>query len=269
MGSGASSGSKQVQSVGVAADATAAPARRSALSVATSIADAGLGAAATVTARIVGFGALGFVLGTVGFFIERATGLLAHPWEPWRYGVYALLALYAIGGAFTLGAAGMWRGIGRVAMNLIEKYGLVQHIVDRIFTRAAVLAVGNSTPEALRKPLPIEKVRETLRQASADYAGSEDFEKGARGLTGAILRRLKRFLCRKLEARFLELVGEECRDMGVAELAISRLHERAVEEAESRVEDMLDGLRNKQAGIWALLFVAMLALPPLVLAYLR
>jgi hypothetical protein len=270
MDSGGSSGSKQVRTTRADAGAAAGPAQqRATVSVVGSIASDGLGAVATVSARMVGFGALGFFLGGVGFFIERGTGLLAHPWEPWDYAVYVLLLLQAIGGAFTLGMAGMWRGIGRVAMNLTEKYGLVGHIVNRVFERAAVLVAGTSTPEVLRRPLPIQRVREALHQASAAYAESEDVEKGTRGLWRSILRRLKRYLSRRLESRFIELVGEETRDMGAAELTLARLHERAMEEAEGQVEDLLDGLRNKQAGIWALIFAALLALPPLVLALLR
>jgi hypothetical protein len=243
--------------------------QRTAFVVASSLAQASLGAAGTVSVRMLGFGVLGAVLGTVGFFAEWATGLLAHPWAPWRYLVFVLLLVNVVAGALLLGTAGMWRGIGRVAMDLVQKHGLARHIVERIFERAAVLVAGAVTPEALRAQMPLVELREKLREATAAYAGSDDVEKGARGLSRAILRRIKLWLCRKLEARFLEIVGEVSADKHVAEVTLERVRERAVAEADGRVEDLLDGLRNKQAGIWVALFVALLALPPILLVKLR
>jgi len=242
---------------------------RLALSVATSVAEAGLGAAATVSARMVGFGALGFVLGAGGFFVEWGLGWLAHPWEPWRYLVFCLLLVDVVGGTLLLGTAGMWRGIGRVAMDLILKHGLARHMVERIFERAAILVAGAVTPEALRAQMPLVQLREKLREATAAYARSDDVEKGARGLSRAVLRRIKLWLCRKLEARFVEIVGEITADKHVVELSLERVRERAISEVDERVEDLLDGLRNKQATLWIALFVALLALPPIILVKLR
>jgi hypothetical protein len=251
------------------AESTPTPEQRNPLTLAASIGKSGVTAAATVTTRVVGLGALGLGLGVVAFFIEKGTGLLAHPWEPWRYLVYVLLLAYAGGGAFGLGTSGMWRGIGRVAMNLVEQHKLTQHILERVFSRAALLAARADTPEILRKPLPIQAVRQTLRQAITDYSASDDIEGGARGLSRALLRRIKLWLCRRLEAQLIELIGEETRDTGLAELTLARLRERAEQELNERVLDALDGARNQQALLGVAIFAGVLALPPIVLALLR
>jgi hypothetical protein len=220
---------------------------------------------------VLGFGFLGVFLGFVAFFIERGTGLLAHPWEPWRYLVFVLPLVYMAAGAVGLGAAGMWRGIGRAAMNLVKEHKLCQHIVDRVFEKAAVLAAGANTPELeiLHKPLPIQMVRDLLSRAISNYAASDDDERGLRGLSRAILRRLKLRVCRQVEAKLIELIGEETRDRSTMELTLDRLRERAEQELDGRVMDALDGARNRQAFLWVGLFAGVLALPPVVLALLR
>lgn len=242
---------------------------RSPRSLMASVARVGVSAAATIAARMVGLGVLGVVLGAVAFFIERATGVLAHPWEPWRYLVFGLLLVDMAAGAFCLGAAGMWRGIGRTAMNLVEEHKLTQHILGRVFDRAAVLAAGTATPEILRKPLPLQTLRDTLSRAVAAYSEDEDVEAGSRGLSRAILRRLKRWVCQKIEARLIELVGEESRDKGLAELTLDVIRLRAERELDGRVVDALNGARNKQALLFVAAFAGVLALPPIVLALLR
>jgi len=243
--------------------------QRGSLDRALALGKVGVAAAATVTTRVVGFGALGLLLGGVAFFVELGTGLLEHPWGPWRYLVYSLLFVYAGVGAFGFGTAGLWRGLGRVAMNLVEKHKLAQHVLERVFSRAAVLSVGADTPEALRRPLPLEAIRETLRQAIAGYDTSDDFEGGARGFSRTILRRIKGWLCRKLEERLIALIGEETRDMSIAELSLARLRERAEQNLQEWMLDVLDSARNRQARIWATFFVLVVALTPLFLVQLR
>lgn len=250
------------------AESETAPTRRKTFTVA-SLTKAGASAAATVAARALGIGALGIVLGAVAFFVERGTGLLAHSWEPWSYVVYALLPAYMAVGAFGLGAAGMWRGIGRAAMNLVEEHKLTQYIVNRVFEQAAILSTGTATPEVLRRPLPIQALRELLTRAIARYNQSDDAEKGLRGLSRAIFRRLKLRVCRLVESRLIEIIGEQTRDQGVVELTLARLQELAEKELDGQVMDALDGARNKQALLWGALFVGGVALPPLVLMLLR
>ncbi|PTL77478.1 hypothetical protein [Vitiosangium sp. GDMCC 1.1324] len=205
----------------------------------------------------------------MAFFVERSSGLLAHPWEPWRYAVYALLPAYMAAGAFGLGAAGMWRGIGRATMNLVEEHSLTRHIVNRVFEHAEHLAASTATPELLRKPLPIQAMRELLARAIARYAASDDAETGLRGFSRAILRRLKLAVVRQIESRLIELIGEQARDQGAVELTLSRLRELAEKELDSRVMDALEGARNQQALLWGALFAGAVALPPLVLILLR
>jgi len=243
--------------------------QRVSLTRAVSIGKAGIAAAATVTARVVGFGTVGLILGVVAFFLEYGNGLLAHPWGPWRYLVFSLLLVYAGAGVFGLGTAGMWRGFGRVAMNLVEEHKLAQHILERVFSRTEVLAAGPDAPEFLHRPLPIEAVREKLSQAIAAYSKSDDFEEGARGLSRAVLRRIKGWLCRQVEERLIELIGEETRDASIAELSLARLRERAEEGLQDWMLDALDGARNRQAKIWATFFVLVVALPPLLIVQLR
>ncbi|MCY1076516.1 hypothetical protein [Archangium lansingense] len=234
-----------------------------------SLAKAGAAAAATVAARAFGLGAVGFVLGIVAFFVEKGTGLLAHPSERWGALVYLLLLAYMAAGAIGLGAAGMWRGIGRVAMNLVQEHKLCQRIVERVFERAAILAEGAYTPEILRKPLPIQKLRDVLSRAITAYATSDDDESGLGGFSRSILRRLKLRVCLHVETKLIELIGEETRNQSTVELTLDRLHALAEEELDGRVMDALDGARNQQALLWGGLFVAVLALPPIVLALLR
>jgi hypothetical protein len=234
-----------------------------------SLARAGASAVATVASRAVGLGALGVVLGAAAFFVERGTGLLAHPWEPWRYVVYTLLLAYMGLGAFGLGTAGLWRGIGRVAMDLVREHQLCQRIVERVFERAALLAEGAHTPQILRKPLPIQALRGLLSRAITAYATSEDDEAGLKGFSRTILRRLKRRVCLQVETKLIELIGEEMRDRNAVELTLSRLRELADAELEGRVMDALEGARNKQVILWGALFAAGLALPPVVLTLLR
>ncbi|WNG45913.1 hypothetical protein F0U60_18695 [Archangium minus] len=245
-----------------------APVRRNTFTVA-SLTKASASAAGTVASRALGLGALGLVLGVVAFFVERSTGLLAHAWEPWSYVVYALLPAYMAAGAFGLGAAGMWRGIGRAAMNLVEEHKLTQHIVNRIFEQAAILSTGVATPEVLRRPLPIQALRELLRRAIARYNQSDDAEKGLRGFSRSIFRRLKLRVCRLVESRLIEIIGEQTRDQGIAELTLARLQELAEKELDGHVMDALDGARNQQAILWGALFVGGVTLPPLVLRLLQ
>jgi len=227
------------------------------------------GAAATIAARTLGFGVLGFVLGTVAFFVERGTGVLAHPWEPWRYLVYVLLLAYMAAGAVGLGGAGMWRGIGRVAMNLVEKHQLSQQLVDRVMNRAAVLAADEATPDILHKPLPIQKLRELIHRASGVDPDNEEAEKELGGLSRAIVRRVRRGVAGIVEARLDDIIGEQERDTSTVELTLERLRELAGEQLDERVMDALDGARNKQALLWTALFVGTVGLPPLVLTLLR
>jgi hypothetical protein len=242
--------------------------RKDPLTVA-SITRAATSAAATVASRALGLGALGLVLGAVAFFVERGTGLLAHPWEPWRYLVYTLLLAYMAVGAFGLGTAGLWRGIGRVAMDLVQEHKLCQRIVERVFERAAVLEAGANTPEILRKPLPIQTVRNLLSRAITEYATSDDDEKGLRGLSRSILRRLKLRVCLQVETKLIELIGEETRDRNTVELTLSRLKELAEKELDARVMDALDGARTRQTLVWGAVLAGGVALPPLVLMLLR
>lgn len=250
-------------------DSEARPSSRRALSAAASIAKASLGAAVTIGVRVMALGFAGFFLGSLAFFLERALGLLDLPWEPWRYLVYLLLPLYAGASAFFLGQAGLWRGIGRVAMNLVEKHGLSRHILDRLFDRLTLLATGSATPEVLRKPLPLQRIRDSLRQAAADYSASDDLEGQAGGISRAVARRLRRWVCAQVEARLQEILGEESRDMSVTELALDRLRARGEAEIDGRVIDGIDQARGKKAGLWLLLFVAVPALPPLALLLFR
>lgn len=243
--------------------------QRGSLSRVQSLAKAGAAAAATVAARALGLGAVGFVLGIVAFFVEKGTGLLAHPSPSWGSLVYLLLLAYMAAGTIGLGAAGMWRGIGRVAMNLVQEHKLCQRIVERVFERAAILAAGAHTPEILRKPLPVQKVRDALSQAITAYATSDDEEKGLGGFSRSIFRRLKLRVCLHVETKLIELIGEETRDQSTVELTLGRLHELAEEQLDSRVMDALDGARNQQAILWGGLFVAVVALPPIVLALMR
>ncbi|WP_375766403.1 hypothetical protein NR798_32570 [Archangium gephyra] len=226
-------------------------------------------AAATVASRALGLGALGFVLGIVAFLIEKVTGLLAHPAEYWGTLVYVLLPVYMAAGAIGLGTAGLWRGIGRVAMNLVKEHKICQRIVERVFERAAILAEGASTPELLRKPLPIQKLRDVLSRAITAYATSDDDEEGLKGFTRSIIRRLKLRVCLHVETKLIELIGEEARDRSTVELTLERLQELAEEKLDERVMDALDGARNQQAMVWGGLFAAVVVLPPIALALLR
>jgi hypothetical protein len=211
-------------------------------------------AAATVGSRALGLGAAGFVLGIVAFFVEKGTGLLEHPSERWGVLVYGLLLVYMAAGAIGLGTAGLWRGIGRVAMNLVQKHKLCQRIVARVFERAEGLVEGVNTPELLRKPLPIQKLRDVLSRAITAYATSDDDESGLGGFSRSIFRRLKLKVSLHRNA---------------VELTLERLEELAEEKLDERVMDALDGARNQQALVWGGLFVAVLALPPIALALLR
>ncbi|HYO57707.1 hypothetical protein [Archangium sp.] len=261
--------SEQTRSAAATPLTQPAPEQRGSFTGVGSLARAGAAAAATVASRALGLGLLGLILGLVTFFVERGTGLLAHPWEPWGSLVYILLLAYMAAGAVGLGAAGMWRGIGRVAMNLVEEHKLCQRIVERVFERAAILAAGASTPEILRKPLPIQTLRELLSRAITAYATSDDDEQGLRGLSRAILRRLKLRVCLQVETKLIELIGEEARDQSTMELTLGRLRELAEKELDGRVMDALDGARNQQALLWGGLTVGVLVLPPIVLALLR
>lgn len=226
-------------------------------------------AVATVASRALGLGALGFVLGIVAFFVEKATGLLHHPSENWGAIVYGLLLVYMAAGAIGLGTAGLWRGIGRVAMNLVQQHKLCQRIVERVFDRAAGLVEGANTPELLRKPLPIQKLRDVLSRAITAYATSDDDESGLGGFSRSIFRRLKLKVSLHIETKLIELIGEETRDRNAVELTLERLQGIAEEKLDERVMDALDGARNQQALVWGGLFVAVLALPPIALALLR
>lgn len=226
-------------------------------------------AAATVASRALGLGAVGFVLGIVAFFVEKFTGLLEHPSARWGALVYGLLLVYMAAGAIGLGTAGMWRGIGRVAMNLVQQHKLCQRIVESVFERAAGLVDGKGTPEILRKPLPIQKLRDVLSRAITAYATSDDDEKGLGGFSRSIFRRLKLKVCLHVETKLIELIGEETRDRSTVELTLERLQELAEEKLDERVMDALDGARNQQAFLWGGLFIAVVALPPIALALLR
>ena len=234
-----------------------------------SVVSAATGAAGTVAVRTLGFGVLGFVLGAVAFFIERATGLLAHPAPAWGYAVWGLLPAYMVVGAFTLGTAGMWRGIGRSAMNLVKEHRFVQHIIGKVMDRVASLAASVPTPDILHQPLPIEALRGMLQKSIRAYAGSDDTEKGVKGLSRAILRKLKSAVCRHVEGRMNDLLGEQARDQGVVELTLSRLREVADEKLEARVLDALDGARNKQALLFSGIFIGVVVLPPMFLHLVR
>jgi hypothetical protein len=163
----------------------------------------------------------------------------------------------------------MWRGFGRVAMNLVEKHQLAQHVLERVFSRTEILVAGPDTPEVLHRPLPIQALRERLSQAIAAYSTSDDFEEGARGLSRAVLRRIKGWLCRQIEARLIELIGEETRDASIAELSLARLRERAEERLQDWMLDTLDGARNRKAKLCATFFFLVVALPPLFIVQLR
>lgn len=234
-----------------------------------SVVSAATGAATTIAARTFGLGALGFVLGIVIFFVERGTGLLAYPSETWSKASFLLLPLYMAAGAFGLGLAGMWRGIGRSAMNLVKEHKLSQHIAHRVLDRVAQLAAGSATPEIFHKPLPIESLRKLLGQASAAYAASDDTEKGLKGMSRAIVRRLKVWISALVESRLNDIIGEQAKNRSTVELTIDRLRELAASQLDGRVVAALDGARNKQALLFGALFVGTVTLPPLVLTFLR
>ncbi len=227
-------------------------------------------AAATIAGRTLGFGVLGFVLGLVLFAVELGTGALrTPPGDAWRYGIYLLCPLYLAAGVVGLGAAGMWRGIGRVAMNLVEQHRLSQHLVERVIERAALLAEGAATPAVLHKPLPIQKLRALIHEASERTAADEEGYSSLGALSRAILGKVRRGVVGLIEKRLDALIGEQAHDASTVELTLARLNDLAREQLQQWVLDALDGARNKQALLWSGLFVAVVALPPLALAALR
>jgi hypothetical protein len=226
-------------------------------------------AAGTIAARTLGIGALGIFLGMVAFIVEKSTGLLDHAWGPWGALVYLLLPLYMAAGAVGLGGVGLCRGIGRAAMDLVQKNELSQHVVDRVLERAQRLVSNAATPEVLHKPLPVAKLRELIRRASGEASEGDELDPKLGGLSRAIVRRVRRGVVGIVEARLNLILGEQEKDASAVELTLGRLGELACDHLEEKVLETLEGLRNKQAIPWAALFIAAVVLPPVVLSRLH
>lgn len=233
------------------------------------IMSAAAGAAGTIAARTLGIGALGVFLGMVAFIIEKSTGLLDHAWGPWSALVYLLLPLYMAAGAVGLGGVGLCRGIGRAAMDLVQKHALSQHVVDRVLERAQRLLASASTPEVLHKPLPVTKLRELMQRASGEASQDDELDPKLGGLSRTIVRRVRRGVVGIVEGRIDTVLGEQEKDASTVELTLGRLSELARDHLEEKVLDTLESLRNKQALPWAALFIVAVVLPPVVLSQLR
>lgn len=233
-------------------------------------------AAALVASRVAFWGALGAFLGALSFVALYASGTLDHPWPPWRYAVWALLPLDVVGGGLLFGHAGLVRGVGRVVLRIAVHRGLVPYVLAKVLDRVTDLVLSSdrlarvaSSGEETLKNLPLARFETTLKTAVDAYVTSDDLEAEATGLRKRMLRRVKRFLCERIEKYLLTIVRAEETANGGGGISLPRVREVALAHATEAVAGAIVGVMNKNSLLATGVFAAGVTLPVVVVLATR
>lgn len=228
-----------------------------------------------VVTRALAWGAFGLFVGlSVGLGLYLGGLLEYRRWEPWRYVVFVVVALYPISGAGLLGYIGALRGLGRTLLYLGVDRGLICYLAEKIIDRlAAIIAatpgvrvVAQKGEEVLYN-LPLESAEKALKQAADAYLGSGDLEGEVTGIRRGVLRRVKGFLVDKIEHYLLTIVRAELSAAGGGGVSMGKVRVVAIEKSEGVVADIIVGMMNKWLVIGLLGLAVLYAIAPLVLRY--
>lgn len=216
--------------------------------------------AAGVAGPAIGFGVLGLFTGLVAFPIEWGLDLLDHPWAPWKYLVFLLLPAQAGLGALCLGWAGFWRGVGKVAVRLVQENGWVRAATEMAFAKAEEQLAATDSGSAA-----FERIESALAQGVELYEKAHVVEAEGRGLRKAVALRLRRWVDRKLGEQLMRLV----REAPEGQRSLVAVKAWVGQTFEARVLEALRSAAARPALIWTLLWAAVLFAPPIVLGILR
>lgn len=225
--------------------------------------------------RTLAWGSFGLALGVVAWVVLYLAGQLEIDWPPWRYLVWVLLLLYAVGGAVGYGYVGVWRGLGRAVIYLGVELGFVVYLIEQILDRTTALmrrsdALGRAmdASERFAANVPLQSWEDGLKRSVESYLGEPDeIGSTASGIRRGVTRRLKAFLCRKVEVYLLAIVREEAGGQGGGGgVSMERVREVALERAERYFAELVKGIMNKYLLVGSLLVIAFFALAP-VLAF--
>jgi hypothetical protein len=143
--------------------------------------------------RILFFAVVGGAFGLVVVAILFASGALAHSSGVWTYARYLLWLVYPLAGALALAWGGAWRGLGDALVDAGVERGFVAYVAEGLVAQAARTIPEH--PDAADTDRAHWKA--PLRRVLHDYV-RDDPSEGASGITGRVLRRLKRFFARSL-----------------------------------------------------------------------
>ncbi|MBI5482322.1 MAG: hypothetical protein HY906_25935 [Deltaproteobacteria bacterium] len=230
------------------------------------------GAAVRIVPRVLGWGALGVLLGVVVFAAEMAAGLLRSPWPDWRLAVWLLLLAYPGPGALRIGHAAQWRGIGRAVIHLGVEQGFVVHALDAILRRADALLRRSAAADraldggaAFLRDVPLDRVEAALKEAVGEYARG--------GLEPAAappgVRTVRRFLAGRVERYLLHAVRADRDASGGGGVSLERAYQAALQAAETWVRDAAESKMRAATLVALLLFALACAVAPVALAVAR
>ena len=231
-------------------------------------------AAVKVTGRVLGWGTLGFLGAWMLFGIYWALDwFVPIPW----YGLIPLWVVYVGLGAFLLGHAGLWRGVGRVVLMIGVEKGLLVYTLDAVLGRVVKLMRRSERVDAALdagqdrlENLPLETWERTLKKA-VDASEADESELAQ---TKGMRRRVGRFVRGKVhglvETCLLSVVREEARENGGGGgVSIERVKAAGFEKIEGFVTDKVEGMMRRQTLLMSLALVGASLLTPLILWLIR
>ncbi len=203
-----------------------------------------------VPARGVLWGIIGLVVGAVCVGLSFVTGVLVLDRGALLLG-YVLAIPFAIPflGAALFFMHGLHRGAARALLEIEQKFGLVRHVVDRIF---ALLEARLG--ERLRN-VPLQQLETALKATVATYLGSDDVKEGS-GLAAWVVRRGKRAVARRIESFLLAAYRAEHQGDGSGGgVSLEKVAARVHAEIAQRFSSMAMSPLNKQLAVLMTLYV--------------
>jgi hypothetical protein len=226
--------------------------------------------------RTLAWGSFGVAVGAVVWTLLYVAGVLEIDWPPWRYLVWVLLLLYLVAGGGALGYVGVWRGLGRAVIYLGVELGFVIYLIEQILDRtmtfmraSGALSRAMDASEQFAGNIPLQRWEDGLKRSVAGYLGEPDeISAGLTGLRRGITRRIKAFLCRKIEIYLLKIVRQEVDAQGGGGgVSMARVREVALDLAEGYFVELIKGVMNKYLLIGSLILVAFFAIAPVVACF--
>lgn len=211
---------------------------------------------------------MGGLTGFVVFLVLKFAGGLNIAWGPWAVIVWLLLPIYAIVGALTFGKIGLFRGFGRVMLNVGVERGYVAYLtetlVDKVLSALRKNKKNDTALDAgqtLAENVPLASVEDALKDSTSQAIAEDDGVIAASTLRGKLMKKMRDALFRKIEAATLSSLRAETQEEGVS---MSRVREVITEGAEGMFEELVTGKMDDARNLGLLIAGGSFAIVPLI-----